>query len=171
MKYASWVLTIGILIFLASALMIIKEKQPKEALLVGQMFPEFSLEQFGTRTLLTYQDMMRDDSYRFINIFASWCQTCVIEHPLLGVLSEGFPIQMYGVAWHDEEGALRHFLQKNGNPYDYILMDPQGQLVVSLGVTGVPESFLLDPQGRIVWHYRGAITSNAVNEIEAIIKK
>lgn len=84
-----------------------------------------------------------------VNFFASWCVPCAAEAPTLGALkAEG--VRIVGVAWKDDPANTRSFLAKYGNPYQTILVDQQGVAGIDFGVTGVPETYLIDAKGRIL---------------------
>ncbi len=92
-----------------------------------------------------------------INVFASWCSACPPEHPMLGrIKAEGVPV--YGIAWKDKPADTRDWLAKLGNPYTAIAADESGRTAIDLGVTGAPESFIVDKAGRVRYKVVGAIT-------------
>jgi cytochrome c biogenesis protein CcmG/thiol:disulfide interchange protein DsbE len=84
-----------------------------------------------------------------VNFFASWCVPCAAEAPTLAALkAEG--VRIVGVAWKDEPAKTRDFLGRYGNPYQVIFVDHEGRAGIDFGVTGVPETYLVDAQGRII---------------------
>jgi len=84
-----------------------------------------------------------------VNFFASWCVPCAAEAPTLAALkAEG--VKIVGVAWKDDPAKTREFLARYGDPYQTIFVDQQGRAGIDFGVTGVPETYLIDAQGRIV---------------------
>ena len=92
-----------------------------------------------------------------LNIFASWCAACPQEHPVLTRISaEGFPV--YGVAWKDKPQDSRDWIARFGNPYKAIAADEAGRTAIDLGVTGVPETFIVDSQGRVRFKQVGPIS-------------
>ena len=83
-----------------------------------------------------------------LNIFASWCAACPQEHPVLTRISgEGVPV--YGLAWKDKPADSRMWLDRFGNPYARVAADEAGRTAIDLGVTGVPETFIVDKHGRV----------------------
>ena len=85
-----------------------------------------------------------------INFFASWCVPCRAEHPLLKKLGDEAGIPVLGLAWKDKKDALQAFLGELGNPYARIGTDDNGRIgIVDFGITGVPETFIIDKQGII----------------------
>lgn len=93
-----------------------------------------------------------------VNIFASWCAPCRIEHPLLMDLSQTEEVIMVGIAYHDSRKNLTDYLDELGNPYDYIAIDDDGQAAIDLGVRGVPETFLFT-NGQFIEKHSGALTN------------
>ena len=84
-----------------------------------------------------------------VNFFASWCVPCAAEAPTLAALkAEG--VKIVGVAWKDEPANTRAFLARYGDPYQTIFVDHEGKAGIDFGVTGVPETYLIDAQGRIL---------------------
>jgi cytochrome c biogenesis protein CcmG, thiol:disulfide interchange protein DsbE len=93
-----------------------------------------------------------------INIFASWCAGCRVEHPtLLRIQREG-RVPLFGINWKDKPGDGQKWLNANKNPYLKVGDDRTGRLGIDLGVTGVPETFVIDRTGRIRYRYAGPVT-------------
>ncbi len=94
-----------------------------------------------------------------INMFASWCAPCAIENPyLLQMQKHG--IKIIGVAYKDTPEKIKKFLKISGNPYTEILYDVTGSTGITLGITGVPESFAVDSAGIIRARLQGPFTSD-----------
>ncbi len=92
-----------------------------------------------------------------LNIFASWCASCPQEHPMLTRISaEGFPV--YGIAWKDAPEDTRKWIDRFGDPYKAIAADQAGRTAIDLGVTGVPETYIVDKQGRVRFKQIGPIS-------------
>ncbi len=93
-----------------------------------------------------------------LNLFASWCAACPAEHPMLfQIAAAGVPV--YGIDWKDQPDAARKWLAQLGNPYRRIASDPTARTGIDLGVTGVPETFVVDGHGRIRYKQIGPITA------------
>ena len=93
-----------------------------------------------------------------LNVFASWCAACKQEHPMLMGLSVQNDLPIYGLNWRDRKGAANLFLTKHGDPYLASGEDRSGVLGAELGVTGVPETLIIDIDGRIRYRHIGPIT-------------
>ena len=106
-----------------------------------------------------------------VNLFASWCGPCIAEHPLLLSLEEQHPDQVYGLLYKDTAENGRAFLQRLGNPYTAVAMDPTGQGGLDFGLTGVPETFIISPKGEILLHVRGPLDADTLQEVSDLLLK
>lgn len=93
-----------------------------------------------------------------LNVFASWCVSCHIEHPVLMDLAKANEIPIYGLNWKDKPGDGKAWLDRYGNPYARVGDDREGRVAIDLGVTGAPETFVIDRQGRVRFKVTGPIT-------------
>ncbi len=93
-----------------------------------------------------------------VNIWGSWCIACLAEHPLLMDLAAEDSVPIHGVAWRDNPEASVRWLARNGDPYDRIGQDPVSEAAVAFGVTGAPETFIVDGNGVIRYKHIGPIT-------------
>lgn len=92
-----------------------------------------------------------------LNVWASWCPPCRVEHPfLMDLAEEGKPI--YGIVYKDEPADATGFLNELGNPFTALMADPEGRAGLELGITGAPETFLVDEQGIVRARWRGALS-------------
>lgn len=171
MKYLIWMSAVVFLVFLAVALVEKPSSSSRHtSRMIGKSLPDFSLPILNTTQQLTKAELLNDaQPYRLINIFASWCTSCAMEHPLLARLAKEKNLSIYGIAWHDEVPALQRYLNEKGNPYHQVLLDDTGTVVVSLGITGAPESLLVDNAGKILWHGQGMLTEQGLAELHAIL--
>jgi cytochrome c biogenesis protein CcmG/thiol:disulfide interchange protein DsbE len=99
-----------------------------------------------------------------VNVFASWCVPCVTEVKVLQTL-KGSGVRVEGIAIRDRPADLSQFLASNGDPYERIGSDPQSQVQISLGSSGVPESFVVDGRGVIRYQHIGPIERSDVPTI------
>lgn len=91
-----------------------------------------------------------------VNVFASWCAPCRLEHPqLMALQAQG--IRVVGVAYKDEPAATRAFLAELGDPFAAVLVDREGRAGIELGITGVPETYAVDAQGIVVAKHGGPL--------------
>jgi cytochrome c biogenesis protein CcmG/thiol:disulfide interchange protein DsbE len=99
-----------------------------------------------------------------LNVWASWCVTCRIEHPLLMELSADQGLNLYGLNYLDERHDALRWLEFYGDPYRVSLSDTNGRYGRQLGLVGVPETYLIDGTGRIRYRHVGALTREVWHE-------
>ena len=137
------------------------DKDPTElpSALVGQPFPAFNLPSLmAEQPFVTEQDFKGD--VVLVNVWATWCFACRIEHPMLNELSaQG--VKIIGLNYKDQRAEAQAWLAERGNPYRFNIFDAQGQLGIDLGVYGAPETFLVDASG-IVRHRRVGVVDERV---------
>jgi cytochrome c biogenesis protein CcmG/thiol:disulfide interchange protein DsbE len=100
-----------------------------------------------------------------LNVFASWCQACLVEHPHFIQLAKQKKIKLVGLAYKDDLANTSRWLAEYGNPYDLILIDQQGQYGIELGVYGVPETFLMNMNNIIIHKQVGPVPSDYFDSI------
>ena len=114
--------------------------------------PSFRLDNLENTDLITKDNL---EGNFILNVWASWCITCRIEHPyLMSLKNIGIPI--VGLNYKDERDDAIDWLNKYGNPYDLTVHDYKGTFALDLGVTGAPETFLVH-NGKVVAHYQGEV--------------
>lgn len=145
----------------------IQQKQDLEARLENQElidFPNFSFENlFENGEKLTNKDFQNGSKYSIVNVFASWCSTCYLEHPTLLQLSQNKNFNLYGIAFRDVDENTREYLAKNKNPFLKTAVDKKGELARMIGVTGVPETFIINEKGQVISRFKGNIPTNFGN--------
>ena len=131
--------------------------------LTGKELPEFNLPAIegAAQGGLSNNDLK--GHYSLINIFASWCLTCKVEHPFLMKIKEQKILPIYGINWKDDPEKALRMLKKTGNPFEKIGADKKGELIIQLGVTGAPETFLISPEGIVLYRYAGVLTQSVLN--------
>jgi cytochrome c biogenesis protein CcmG/thiol:disulfide interchange protein DsbE len=127
--------------------------------LINQAIPEFS-----ARDLLKDHVILRKkiflQHWTLLIVWSSWCLTCTEEQSFLLKLQESHFIPIYGLNYRDRFNPAKQWLKKQGNPFQKIIFDPQGLFAIDLGVYGVPESYLIDPQGIIRYKQVGLLTAS-----------
>ena len=97
-----------------------------------------------------------------VNFWASWCATCVAEHPLLLELKSRAGVAIYGVDHKDSTADARRFLGLHGNPFTAVGVDPAGRGAIEWGVYGMPETFVVDGKGLIAYKHVGPISEQSL---------
>ena len=138
------------------------DPQVKPAALVGKPTPDLTLPTLDTGAPVKLRGAAKGPS--FINVFASWCAPCVQENPaLLALKAQG--ARIVGVAYKDELPASRAFLAKLGDPFSTVLVDRDGRAGIELGISGVPETFLVGADGVILAKHIGPITPDVADSL------
>ena len=132
--------------------------------LIGQRVPDFSLPaQAPAGTGFTSAELLAVGRPVLVNFFASWCEPCVIEAPvLLQLHRQG--IAIWGIAYKDAAENAAGFLARHGNPYLRLARDEAGRTAIDFGVYGVPETYFVDRGGIIRWRFAGPITDQGVSD-------
>lgn len=125
--------------------------------LLGKPAPEFSLPNLmqAGNTISTSQ--LKGRWYLF-NVWGTWCIACREEHPTLLEVAKQGVIPIIGLDWRDDDSQAHSWLAQLGNPYEVIAVDRDGREAIDWGVTAAPESFLVNPQGIVVYKVTGEIT-------------
>ncbi len=114
-------------------------------------------------------EIIKNNKFTLINLWASWCVPCRAEHPILMNLSKNKKLFILGLNYKDKKNNSTEFINEYGNPYSIILTDPNGLVSISLGAFGVPETFLVNNKSEIVKKYIGPLTNINLKEIKNII--
>ena len=132
--------------------------------------PTFIAKDFNSNDYVNSDKIFEDNVFYIVNIWASWCIPCRKEHPLLMELSEDQSIKLVGLNYKDNLDNAKKFINELGNPYSQIIVDKDGTLSVEFGAYGVPETFLINKDKKIIRKFIGPINNEIVEEIKLIIK-
>lgn len=169
-----WFAVVPLVVLVALAALFIgwslkRDPSVKPDALVGRPVPETVLPMLGDgRPGPGHVDLKTAGVGKpmLINVFASWCAPCRVEHPKLMALKER-GVAVVGVAWKDDPAATQAFLDELGDPYSMVLVDAEGRAGLDLGITGAPETFAVDAMGRVVAKFSGPLTDDA--EVERLV--
>lgn len=129
---------------------------------VGQSAPPMVLTGLGQDPAFT-DATLHKPGIKLVNYWASWCAPCRVEHPILEKLAaEGVPI--YGINYKDDPTRALAFLDELGNPYAAMGADTSGRTALDWGLYGVPETFVIDREGRVVLRFAGPITARVLEK-------
>ena len=139
-------------VFFGWALMSGRDPASIGSVMVGRPAPRLEGVTFG------------DGKPKLVNYFASWCAPCLAEHPLFTRLKQRDGAAIVGVAWKDKPEATRAWLARLGDPFSQLLFDQEGKTALDWGLSGVPETYLIDGQGIVRLHFRGPITEQDLTQ-------
>ena len=133
------------------------------------------LEEFTSNVLFSNKeynsnDFIENNKFTLINIWSSWCVPCRSEHYELMDLNKKTNLNIVGLNYKDKKNNAIKFLNELGNPFSIVLTDPEGIISISLGAYGVPETYLLNNESKIIKKYIGPLTNENILEIIKIIK-
>ncbi len=141
-----------------------------KTLMLGQPVKNFVITELG-KPFKEFSPKVWEGKIAVINIFASWCEPCQAEHEILIKLSKTIKVPIYGIAWKDKEENITRFLDAHGNPYTLVGYDHEGKTTLPFAMTGVPETYIVDPKGLIVFHHSSTLTEDDItDEILPILK-
>lgn len=142
-----------------------RDPQVKPDALVGKPLPELVLPTLDTGRPMRLHDAAQPAPV-LVNIFASWCAPCEIEHPVLVDLKKQ-GVRIVGVAYKDAPDNTKAFIGRLGDPYTERLVDRDGRAGIDLGVTGVPETYLVGAGGEILAKHTGPLTPETAKQLLA----
>lgn len=129
---------------------------------IGRPAPNYVLARLDGGAPLTNAE--REGRPYVINLFASWCTPCRAEHPqLLALRARG--VDLVGIAYKDDPADADRFLAELGDPFAVVGLDPEGRFALELGAAGVPETFVIGPDGAIRAVHRGPLTAEAMEDL------
>ena len=167
------------LVFLAPALVFVAlagaflwglrpERDPRilPSALIDKPVPEFEAGPLAGMAVpgLSSRDLT-SGQVSLVNFFASWCIPCRAEHPLLMDLAAAGTVAIHGINYKNKPADARAWLAQLGNPYGRIGADESGRIGIDWGVSGVPETFVIDREGRIRYRHWGPIDGRAMKEV------
>lgn len=146
---------------LAVGLTISDRKSELPSPLIGKAIPAFTLPVLGQADRLVSHEELLGEPF-LLNVWASWCVTCRVEHPVIEDLAKSGILKVIGLNYRDDPGDAQAWLQHFGNPFALILADESGRTAIDFGVYAAPETFLIDARGNIVFKQIGALTPEIV---------
>jgi cytochrome c biogenesis protein CcmG, thiol:disulfide interchange protein DsbE len=129
--------------------------------LLNKPWPVFSLPTLESGEIVSEKNLLGQKA--LVNIWATWCVTCRVEHPFLMQLQQQ-GITIYSVNYKDNQADAKAWLQEKGNPYRFTIIDADGKLGIDLGVFGAPETYFIDSHGVIRYKHVGDLNERVWNE-------
>ena len=165
MRSLKFVIPLAVFIALAAFFAIGLTRDPREvpSPFIGKPAPTFQLTQLADEKLAFAPADMKGKVW-LLNVWASWCVSCRVEHPLLVEMSKKKLVPIVGLNYKDKRAEGMEWLQRFGNPYSLSAFDVDGKVGIDYGVYGVPETFVIDKQGVIRYKQIGPITPEALEK-------
>lgn len=133
--------------------------------LIDKALPEFTLPDIDGNPIQI--SALAKGKVMIINIFASWCVPCLMEHPHWAKIVAKHNVQIIGIGWKDKPDRINAWLGEHGNPYHQVLIDSGGEVTTLLGITGVPETYIIDAKG-VIRHKISAPLNKGIIEDELL---
>ncbi len=148
-------IVVGLIVFLVMGL---QHGDPRAlpSPFIGKPAPEFELPTLKNPEVTIGTDNFAG-KYTLVNVWATWCVMCQAEHGFLMDLAASKSIPIYGLNWRDSRPDAIRWLGELGDPYIASAFDPQNRVGMDWGVYGAPETFLLDPEGTVVYKHLGPL--------------
>tara|TARA_B100001109_G_scaffold102242_1_gene83445 strand:- start:2479 stop:3000 length:522 start_codon:yes stop_codon:yes gene_type:complete len=134
-----------------------------ESVLVDKSFPEFSLTSLSDESSFKSKKDI-SELPALVNVWATWCIACRVEHPFLMKLKENSTIKIYGLNYKDDRIKALDLLERDGNPFEFSIYDFEGRLAIDLGVYGAPETFFIDKEGIVRERHVGVVDEKVWQE-------
>ena len=147
-----------------------KDNSYKPDINFGKKLSYFEGRKFSNDQLINSNELFDENKIYVLNIWASWCAPCRVEHSTLMKLKNNELIKIIGINYKDNLTNAKKFIDQNGNPYSEILIDEDGTIAISLGAYGIPETIIVDKNKIILKKFFGAINNNSLKEIKSLIK-
>ncbi len=139
--------------------------------LIDEPFPAFELSSLDDPAEILSEAIL-EDQISLVNVFGSWCTACVQEHPNLMEIAKMERVNLIGLNWRDTRAKGRAWLDKYRDPYVQVIFDADSELAIALGVTGAPETYVVDKSGNIRYKHVGIITGDVWRrDLEPLISK
>ena len=165
MKSLRLVIPLAVFVVIVAFLWVGLGRDPREvpSPLIDKPAPAFSLpDLLRPGTLVATSDFK--GQVWLLNVWASWCVSCRVEHPLLVELAKSNVVPVIGLNYKDKPSAGMAWLTQNGDPYKLSVVDADGRVGIDWGVYGVPETFVVDKNGVIRYKQIGPITVEALQQ-------
>ena len=162
-KYIPLILLTLVCVFFLLFILLEKDPGSPPSSLIDKQLPKFS-------TVSLYDDKIKLSSdnietYTLINFFASWCTPCRAEHHLFFKIKKDYPnLYLIGISHKDNPDDSKKYLSEEGNPYSFVGLDEDGRIALEFGVFGLPETFIINNEGKIIFKHMGPLTEKILDD-------
>jgi cytochrome c biogenesis protein CcmG/thiol:disulfide interchange protein DsbE len=160
-RYLPFAIFLALLAFMAAGLRLNPREVPSPY--IGKPAPAFTLAQLQEPGKSVGSQEMRGKVW-LLNVWASWCAACRVEHPVLMDMARAGKMHLVGLNYKDERDNGLQWLAQHGDPYVASAFDPDGRVGLDYGVYGVPETFVIDKRGIVRLKHLGPLTDEFVNK-------
>ena len=136
--------------------------------MLNKKLPLIELTSFINTNLKQALPIINKDKFYLINIWSSWCVPCRDEHQILMSLKD--KIKIYGINYKDKKSNAASFLKELGNPFYFIGTDKDGSIAIEMGAYGIPETYIVNSEGLIIFKHVGPLNKKIYLRINEIIK-
>jgi cytochrome c biogenesis protein CcmG/thiol:disulfide interchange protein DsbE len=159
-----FVVPFGLFLVLGAFLYVGLQRDPSyvPSPLIGKQAPEFSLPSLQDAAYPVSSSDLKGRTWVF-NVWGTWCGGCRQEHPVLVAISKQNAVPLIGLDWKDDTAAAQQWLRELGNPYAAVASDNEGRVAIDWGVYGAPETFLIGPDGKVLYKHIAPMTMEVWN--------
>ena len=147
-----------------------KEKIYSPKIIDNQINTDFEVTDLIEEKKINFDQILLGKNFYLINIWSSWCEPCKDESDKLLELKNDTRIKMIGINYKDKKKNALNFLKSYGDPFDQIFIDKQGTIAINFGAYGVPETFLINKDNKVLKKYIGPLDDEDIYEIKKIAK-
>ena len=164
------ILVLLILSFFVFKFALEKEKIYSPQITDNQINTDFEVTDLIEEKKINFDQILLGKNFYLINIWSSWCEPCKDESDKLLELKNDTRIKMIGINYKDKKKNALNFLKLYGDPFDQIFIDKQGTIAINFGAYGVPETFLINEDNKVLKKYIGPLDEKDIYEIKNIAK-
>lgn len=141
-----------------------------QSALISQPLPHFTLPSIGESAGVLSSQRLKGQVL-LLNVWATWCSSCSMEHDMLMKINNKYHVPIYSILYKDERRNAMEWFKERGDPFVLTGDDKMGNVAIDLGVYGTPETFIISPQGNIVYRHVGIITQETWDQVLSPILK
>ena len=169
------ILLFAIILFLIFCFVILFKSLNNSNIYVPKTVSEKTLVNFNSKDFFSEIEISSDqifvgNEFYILNIWSSWCSPCRDEHPKLMQLSKNSSVKLIGLNYKDNPKNAKKFIDILGNPYSMIIIDENGTISIELGAYGVPETYIINKDKKIIKKFIGPLSDKSIKEINLILK-
>ena len=169
------ILLFTIVLFLIFCFIILFKSLNNSNIYVPKTVSEKTLVNFNSKDFFSEVEISSDqifvgNEFYILNIWSSWCSPCRDEHPKLMQLSKNSSVKLIGLNYKDNPKNAKKFIDILGNPYSMIIIDKNGTISIELGAYGVPETYIINKDKKIIKKFIGPLSEESIKEINLILK-